>query len=180
MKKFPLLAVEDEKRLNDPELRADFFDRIFTLKRYYEAVAGKRSVAVLMEFHAKHKLLLMAHSEKHCREMGKILAQSNGRNIDMLCRKYESLLLKGLKCPTTVRKHVNVLHHILGYFRNLITADEKQTIIRIINQFAKGDVPLIVPLTLFRNYLRRYNNKYLSNQYYLNPHAIELAMKNHV
>jgi uncharacterized protein YbgA (DUF1722 family)/uncharacterized protein YbbK (DUF523 family) len=179
MKKFPLLPAEDEGRLNDPELRENFFERIFTLERYRKAVAGVKSIGVLTGFHARHKLLLMAHSEKYCREMGKMLAQSKGESVDELCRKYESSLLEGLKCMPTVKKHINVLQHMLGYFRKLITADEKQEMVTIIDQFANGDVPLIVPLTLFRHYLRKYNVKYLADQNYLNPYPLEFTLKNH-
>jgi uncharacterized protein YbgA (DUF1722 family)/uncharacterized protein YbbK (DUF523 family) len=179
MKKFPLLPVEDEGRLHDPELRENFFERIFSLSRYREAIAGARSVGVLTRFHAEHKLLLMAHSEKHCREMGKMLAISGGKSFCELRERYEALLLDGLKCTATVKKHVNVLQHMLGYFRKLITADEKQEVVSMIDQFAGGDLPLIVPLTLFRHYVRKYKVEYLAGQFYLNPHPLELTLKNH-
>ena len=180
MQKFPLLPVEDEGRLHDLEIRENFLDRIFTLWRYREAVSGARSSGVFIKFHAEHKLLLMSHSEKHCRQMGILLAQAPGRSsLNELSKKYEVLLLDGLKCMATVKKHVNVLQHMLGYFRELITADEKKEMLDIISQYAKSDLPLIVPLTLFRHYVRKYGVKYLADQYYLNPHPAELILKNH-
>jgi len=181
MKKFPLLPVEDEGRLHDPEIRENFLDRIFTLNRYREAVAGGRTSGGLMKFHAEHKLLLMAHSEKHCREMGRLLARSSeGLSLVGFRTKYETLLMNGLKCMGTVKKHVNVLQHMLGYFRKLISSDERQEMVDIINQYAKGNLPLIVPLTLFRHYVRKYKVGYLDGQYYLRPHPVEQMLKNHV
>ena len=176
---FPLLPVEDEGRLNDPELRGNFFERIFALERYREAIASTKSTGVLTQFHARHKLLLMAHSEKHCREMGRMLAQSNGRWNAELQGRYEAMLLDGLKCLATVKKHVNVLQHMLGYFKKLITPEEKQEMIEMIEQYANGEMPLIAPLTLFRHYVRKYKVVYLADQYYLNPHPLELALRNH-
>ncbi|MDD4871454.1 MAG: DUF523 and DUF1722 domain-containing protein [Kiritimatiellae bacterium] len=180
MRRFPLLPVEDEERLHDHELRENFFERIFTLARYRKVVACTKSVSALMQFHARHKLLLMAHSEKHCRDMGKLLAKSKGVGSDKVYWKYEVMLMEGLRYMTTVRKNVNVLHHMLGYFRKLMGVDEKREIRTDIDRFAKGDVPLIVPLALFRHYVRKYKVDYLADQYYLNPHPLEVAPKNHV
>jgi hypothetical protein len=41
MDRFPLLPVEDEGRLHDPELRENFIERIFALKRWREEVGKK-------------------------------------------------------------------------------------------------------------------------------------------
>ena len=89
------------------------------------------------------------------------------------------MLLDGLKCLATVKKHVNVLQHMLGYFKKLITPEEKQEMIEMIEQYANGEMPLIAPLTLFRHYVRKYKVVYLADQYYLNPHPLELALRNH-
>jgi len=177
MMRFPMLPVEDEERLHDPDIRENFIERIFTLDCYRRAVSGARTAGVLTVFHARHKLLLMAHSEKHCRAMGRLLAGKG--NLSEIRQDYQAMLMEGLKCKATVKKHVNVLQHILGYFRKLITPDEKREITGIIGQFAHEDVPLTMPLTLFRHYARKYKVEYLESQYYLNPQPVELALKKH-
>lgn len=44
----------------------------------------------------------------------------------------------------------------------------------------QGQVPLIVPITLVRHYVRRLAVPYLAGQIYLDPHPRELTLRNHV
>jgi hypothetical protein len=44
----------------------------------------------------------------------------------------------------------------------------------------KGLIPLIVPVTLFNHFVRKYQEPYLRRQFYLNPHPLELMLRNHV
>ncbi|NTU41817.1 MAG: YbgA family protein, partial [Nitrospirales bacterium] len=44
----------------------------------------------------------------------------------------------------------------------------------------RGLVPLIVPVTMLRHYVRKYDEPYLHSQHYLNPHPAELMLRNHV
>src|SRR4030066_444615 len=74
MKQFPLLPVEDEGRLHDPGLRENFIERIFALKRWREALNKEQSRRSLIDFHTRHKLLILAHSPKHYQTMGRLVA----------------------------------------------------------------------------------------------------------
>ena len=71
---FPLMPVEEEGRLNDPALRENFIDRVFAYHRWQEALAGSKSAGALVEFHTRHKYLLLAHSERHYRRLGRLVA----------------------------------------------------------------------------------------------------------
>lgn len=176
---FPLLPVEDEGRLNDPDLRENFIERVFTLHRYREHVRGAGSMGALMEFHARHKLLIMAHNQQAMREMGKLLAAGRRKEVTRVCGEYEAMLLRALQLRATPKKHTNVLQHMLGYFKSMLTPDEKQEMLEVIDTFHNGKVPLIVPVTLFKHYVRKYDVAYLKEQVYLNPHPIELKLRNH-
>jgi len=88
--------------------------------------------------------------------------------------------MKGLMLIATVRKNTNVLHHMTGYFKKQLHSDEKLELTEIINNYHNGHVPLIVPLTLLKHYVRKYNEPYLKRQHYLNPHPLELRLRNHV
>ncbi|MBN1556658.1 MAG: DUF523 and DUF1722 domain-containing protein [Lentisphaerae bacterium] len=179
MEHFPLLPAEDEGRLHDPGLRENFIERVFTLHRYREAVASARSVRPLTDFHAAHKLLLMAHSPAHLREMGRLLAQGKQTPLPRLRDAYEARLLEALKRHATVKKHVNVLQHLLGYFKKLLGADEKQEMLEVLDAYKRELVPLIVPVTLFNHYVRKYDVPYLAEQLYLRPYPLELKLRNH-
>ncbi|MEJ2057817.1 MAG: DUF523 and DUF1722 domain-containing protein [Desulfofustis sp.] len=175
---FPLLPTEEEGRLHDPLLRENFIEQIFVYRRWRDVVALPTS-AQLVHFHTTHKLLLMAHSEKHCREMGRLMAQAGTLEIDDLIERYQELLMAAMRLKPTVKKHVNVLMHMMGYFKKSISADEKQELLTIINQFHDGSVPLIVPVTLLNHYIRKYQEPYLLQQWYINPHPVELKLRNH-
>ena len=97
-----------------------------------------------------------------------------------LMQAYETILLEALRLKTTNRKNANVLQHMLGYFKKDLTADEKQELLEVIDRYRRQMLPLVVPLTLFRHFVRKYDQPYLMQQTYLNPHPVELQLHNHV
>jgi uncharacterized protein YbgA (DUF1722 family) len=177
---FPLLPVEDDGRLHDPKLRENFIESIFTLKRWRENKQGRRTLGRLVAFHTSNKLLLLSHSQIHYRTMGKLVAQGKTLPLNQLFMRYEALLLEALRLKTTVKKNVNVLQHMMGYFKKRLSQDEKKELLDIISDFHRGLIPLIVPVTLFNHYARKYREPYLSRQTYLNPHPTALKLRNHV
>ncbi|AOY58834.1 YbgA family protein [Desulfococcus multivorans] len=179
MSHFPLLPVEDDGRLNDPRLREHFIELIFVFKRLRELLAGERKMGALVDFHTRHKLLIMAHSPDHYRHMGKLVADGS-LTVSEKYDRYPTMIGEAMKFKTTVKKNVNVLQHIMGYFKKHISPDEKQEILEIFELYRDGHVPLIVPVTLLNHYVRKYDQPYLKLQYYLNPHPLELHLRNHV
>jgi uncharacterized protein YbgA (DUF1722 family) len=89
------------------------------------------------------------------------------------------MLQEVLRLKPTVKKHINVLQHMLGFFKKELSADEKQELLGIIDAYRVGNVPLIVPITLFNHFVRKYHQPYLMEQVYLNPHPIALKLRNH-
>jgi len=176
---FPLLPVEDEGRLHDPLLRENFIESIFVWKRWREMGEQNRSKGGLVDFHSRHKLLIMAHSPKQYQVLGQWVAQGKGVSLDDLLNQYQEMLSSALRQKPTNKKNANVLHHILGYFKKDLSADEKQEALEVIENYALGLVPLIVPVTLLNHYVRKYHQPYLRDQYYLNPHPLELQLRNH-
>jgi len=179
MKHFPRIPVEDEGRLHDPVLRENFIERIFVLKRWREVLLHK-SMGNLVEFHTRHKLLLLSHSTTHYRQMGKLVAEGKKIPIARLSDQYEEMLTDALKLKATPKKHINVLQHIMGYFKAQLSPDEKQELSEIFDQYVNDLVPLIVPITLLNHYVRKYQQPYLRDQIYLHPHPAELKLRNHV
>jgi len=180
MDHFSLLPVEDEGRLHDPELRENFIERIFTLKRWREVLGKKESRGNVVDFHTKHKLLILSHSPKHYQMMGKLVAQAKNLPLKELYREYQTLLMESLGLKTTPKKNANVLQHMMGYFKEQLSPDEKQELLEVIDLYRKEIIPLIVPITLINHYVRKYDQPYLKKQIYLNPHPLELQLRNHV
>ena len=180
MQHFPLLPVEEEGRLHDPVLRENFIERVFALARWRELLTGNVSLGAVLEFHTKHKLLILAHSTRHYQELGRLLAGTRKVEVQKLHESYQTLFVEALKLRATPKKNANVLMHMAGYFKNQLSSGEKAELLEIIELYRKEIVPLIVPITLVSHYVRKYNQAYLGEQYYLHPHPIELQLRNHV
>jgi uncharacterized protein YbgA (DUF1722 family) len=177
--KFPRIPVEEEGRLNDPNLRENFIEQIFTLKRWRETLKRNKSVGNLVDFHTRHKLLILSHSQTHYRALGKLVAQGKSLPMETLYDHYEQQLLESLNLKATVKKNSNVLLHLLGYFKKELSSDEKQEVLEIIDRYREGTMPLVVPITLINHFVRKYQQPYLLQQVYLNPHPLELKLRNH-
>jgi uncharacterized protein YbgA (DUF1722 family) len=85
-----------------------------------------------------------------------------------------------LKFQATVKKNVNVLNHMMGYFKKDLAVEEKQELMNVIEEYHAEVTPLIVPVTLIKHYVLKYDEPFLKRQYYLNPHPVELMLRNHV
>jgi len=179
MERFPRIPVEEEGRLHDPKLRENFIEHIFALRRWRATLDEGRRLGRLVSFHADEKLLLLSHSPQHYRLMGKLVAAGKQQAIERLYDQYEQLYMAALALKATPAKHVNVLQHILGYFKKELAADEKQEMLDVIGTYRRGHLPLIVPITLVNHYVRKYGQTYLARQTYLNPHPIALQLRNH-
>jgi uncharacterized protein YbgA (DUF1722 family)/uncharacterized protein YbbK (DUF523 family) len=180
MEHFPLLPVEDEGRLHDPKLRENFVERIFTLKRWRKVLTKKESRGNLVDFHTQHKLLILSHSPKHSQLMGKIVARAKDIPLKEIYQQYQTILMEALQLKTTPKKNANVLMHMMGYFKEELSSNEKKELLEVIDHYRQEYIPLIVPITLINHYVRKYDQSYLKQQIYLNPHPLELQLRNHV
>ncbi len=176
---FPLLPVEDEKRLRDPEVRENFIERIFTLRRWRQILAGKKNLGKIADFHTRHKLLILSHSPKHYQTMEKLVARMRELSLWRLYPGYQVCLTQSLKLKATRRKNVKALQHAVGYFKGQLSLDERRELLEGIDQYRKGTLPLMIPITLINHYARKYDTPCLKQQVYLNPHPLELRLRNH-
>ena len=177
---FPRLPLEEEGRLGDPSLRENFIERVFSYRRWKDFLACDPTLGRLVEFHTAHKLLMMAHSPATYRQMGVLVAHGKELAAPELFRRYEELLMQGLALHATTAKNTNVLQHIMGYFKKELAAAEKAELLEVISQYHDHLLPLIVPLTLLKHYVRKYDQVYLRGQIYLSPHPAQLMLRNHV
>ena len=172
--------MEEEGRLNDPDIRENFLERIFSYRRWKNFLAGTPTIGRLVAFHTGNKLLMMAHSPIIYREMGVLVAHGADLELVELLQRYERLFMKGLALHATVKKNTNVLQHIMGYFKQQLSAAEKAEMLEVIGQYHDRLLPLIVPMTLLRHYINKYDQLYLKGQVYLAPHPAQLMLRNHV
>lgn len=180
VKQFPLLPVEEEGRLADLPLRENFIERVFAVHSWKEFLKGYQGVGDLVAYHTTRKLQVMAHSPDHYRKMGRLVAGAKGMAAAQLLGAYVQLLMAALSLQATVKKNVNVLSHIMGYFKRELSREEKLELLEVIDHYHRGLLPLIVPVTLLKHYVSKYGQDYLARQSYLAPHPLELMLRNHV
>ena len=181
MDRFPLLPVEEEGRLHDPALRENFIERVFVFSRWRDWVKATPTRRALVDFHTRHKLLVMAHAPRDLTAMGRLVAGagSGAATFETVGQTYCQSLMVALRHQATPRRNTNVLHHAMGYLKRALPPDEKQELLERISQYHDGLIPLVVPIVLLQHYIRKYAVSYLANQVYFNPHPVELQLRNH-
>jgi uncharacterized protein YbgA (DUF1722 family)/uncharacterized protein YbbK (DUF523 family) len=176
---FPHLPVEEEGRLNDPRLRENFVTRVFSYQRWQQLTEHTISRAALLQFHAQHKLVLVAHSQVGTQRLGRLLAHPEQWADDQtLATAYLDGFTEVMRRTPTCRSHTNVLQHLVGYVSDHLDSGERAELTEMIDQYRRGILPLIVPVTLLRHYVRTFQVPYLLDQVYLTPHPHELMLLN--
>jgi uncharacterized protein YbgA (DUF1722 family)/uncharacterized protein YbbK (DUF523 family) len=180
LRRLPLLPVEEEGRLNDAPLRENFIERVFAYRRLRSFLAARWTVGDLVRFHTAEKLHLLAHEPKSYRALGQLVAKAKQLPRAEVESRYSETYMHSLRVPATKGKNANVLTHMAGYLKDLLGREEKAELHELIADYRRGLVPLVVPLTLLRHYVRRHGSAYLEGQAYLEPHPKELMLRNHV
>ena len=177
---FPNLPVEEEGRLSDPVLRENFIERVFAYQRLRRFFSPRWTVGGLVAFHTAQKMTLLSHSTTSYQRLGQLVAAAGRTAREALRSGYESQFMSTLRIPATTRRHTNVLMHMAGHLKKLLDPESKAELIATIDEYRRGLVPLIVPLTLLRHHIRVHEVTYLSGQTYLEPHPRELMLRNRV
>jgi uncharacterized protein YbgA (DUF1722 family)/uncharacterized protein YbbK (DUF523 family) len=178
--RFTFLPIEEEGRLFDPRLRENWVESVFAYRRLQDLWNSRWTVRSLVEFHTAHKLTILAHSPAAYRELGRIVAVAAGSPRPELRRLYHEKFMGALAVLATRGRHANVLQHMAGYVKKQLDEDSRRELAGLIDDYRLGEVPLIVPITLLKHYVRKYEIAYLAAQVYLNPHPKELSLRNHV
>lgn len=176
---YPNLPVEEEGRLCDPRLRENFVERVFAYRRLRSFFSDRWTLGGLVAFHTAHKLQLLAHSTSTHAELGRLVAGATTRSRPELRDRYAAQFMGALRIAATPRRHLNVLQHIVGYFKKQLDDASRRELLSLIEDYGSGLVPLVVPITLVRHYVRRFDVAYLKGQVYLEPHPKELMLRNH-
>ena len=178
VERFPHLPVEEEGRLSDPALRDNFVERVFAYWRLGRLFRGRWTPGALVRFHTAHKLMLMAHSPDAYRSIGRLVARVGTLSRADVERRYTEAFMSALAVVATRRRHVNVLQHMLGYFKDLLDRESRSELLGAIEEYRRELAPRIVPVTLMRHHVRAKRVAYLSGQLYLEPYPKELMLRN--
>ena len=168
---FPLLAVEDEGRLNDAGLREAFVERVFAAARLRFLLSREWEPRDLVAFHARHKLQLLAHDPDRYRFLGRVVA-SGGAAGD-----YRELFLAALAGRATRGRNANALLHAYSRIGRALAAPRRSDLVARIDAYRRGEVPLSVPVALLAHYASGGDLPWLAEQTFLAPFPAELRLR---
>jgi uncharacterized protein YbgA (DUF1722 family)/uncharacterized protein YbbK (DUF523 family) len=177
---YPNLPIEDEGRLCDARLRENWIQRVFAYHGLQQLWRPRWTIGELVAFHTRYKLVVMSHDEPAYRALGRLIAEAKTIARSELRERYDSQFMAALTKIATPRKNTNVLQHMCGFLKKKLDAASRQELAEQIEDYRTGLVPLIVPLTLIRHYVRLHKVENLANQVYLHPHPKQLSLLNHV
>ncbi|MEN5387363.1 DUF523 and DUF1722 domain-containing protein [Aliarcobacter skirrowii] len=175
--KMPNLPIEEEGRLNDAWLRENFLMQVYAYSDLKNLLEKEKRISNLVEFHTSYKYLIYSKSQNSYKLLGKIVANSEKKDIEELYKDYENEFLKAIATKSTLNKTYNILLHIFGYFKKHITKEEKVDILESMYDFKNRVIPLISVIKIFNIYINRFDIVYLKNQKFLNPYPSKLALR---
>jgi uncharacterized protein YbgA (DUF1722 family)/uncharacterized protein YbbK (DUF523 family) len=173
LEKYPYAAVATEARLTNFSIREHFLTRLFTLARFRK-IQSDFLIKNLVQFHAEHKLLLMAYSQKKLRLMGAITANRLKKPPNQVFSEYAACLFKALEKIPKFTSMINALMHILGYFSEELKPEEKRFFLNTLEEYRREQIPFSVPANILYSYVVRFSQSYLRQQVFFEPYPHEL------
>jgi uncharacterized protein YbgA (DUF1722 family) len=174
VKSFPDLAIEDEGRLRNFNIREHFLTKIYALASFRE-VRNSGDVSDLLRFQEINKFLLEAHSPKECKILEDIVGNHDDLDLSRQAGLYKEHLVKALKSPPRTASKANVLMHSLEYFQDHLTGEEKDHFLRSINSYKDKKIPYRALLAMMQSWAVRFGQDYIKNQTIFEPFPEELV-----
>ena len=165
--------------LCDRAIREHFIECLFAHRRLRQLLARPLRTPDLVRFHTRHKLLLLAHSPAAYAELGRLVAGARSASVAAAAADYRRIFMSAMSAMPSRGRHANVLQHIAGYFRPVLSSGARRDLAMTIEDYQRGLVPLVVPVRLLAHYARLHELRYLLEQFYLDPHPKELMPRNH-
>ncbi|MGM0397048.1 MAG: YbgA family protein [Bacillota bacterium] len=170
--KFPFSAIEEEGRLTNLAIREHYLTKLYTNMRFRQIKNGKHKD--LVDFHTRHKYILMAYSQKELKSMGKIVANHQNKKYEDLYEEYKDHLGSAMENAPKYTNNINTLMHIMGYFSDYLSKEEKAYVLDSFEKYKSKRAHLSVPVGILRGYAIKYNQDYILNQHIWDPFPEEL------
>ncbi len=154
-----------EADLESPARRDHWLTRVFALAELRELSADPPDAARLYDFHARWKMVLMAHSERTARRLGRFLAGTRGGRHAL--PRYRKAFLAGLAEPASAGTHHNALLHLAGHLRKPLDPAARDRLGGEIAAFLAGEIPLAAPVRSLAAWAKRLGVRSLADQAYL-------------
>jgi uncharacterized protein YbgA (DUF1722 family)/uncharacterized protein YbbK (DUF523 family) len=172
LKQYPDMPVEDEGRLRNFRIREHFLTKLYTYMRFRKMA---KQMKALVEFHTNHKLLFLAYNQSHCRELGRIVANHEKKDVDTVIQQYRQELNHIFQKIPKEGMIINTLLHAFGGFSKHLSSQERSFFINSIEEYRDERIPLDTLNHLIHSYAIRFNVKYLLNQVFIRPYPKKLV-----
>lgn len=176
--RYPLLPVEEEGRLNDDRLRENFIERVFFYDDWCRMMEAGLTPRSLIEFHTRHKFQILAHCQATYRRVGPLLADLKNPDLADVAQQYIEQVMPAMARQVSRGAHINSLQHLFGFYREQLSDVERSSAHDTLGAYGRGEVPLVVPMTLLRHMQRRFPSDYVGSQDYLEPYPDALGLRN--
>jgi uncharacterized protein YbgA (DUF1722 family)/uncharacterized protein YbbK (DUF523 family) len=172
----PQLPVTEAGQLNDNPIRENFITQIYAYHEWQQSVASNPTAETLVRFHHRYKLHLMAHSETIARQLGQLLSNLKGADLPLVSRQYIALFMQAMRRPAPRKRQVNVLVRLQRFLKKKMSRLEATELTSVIDYYRDGVVPLVVPMTLLRHFMSKYEVGCSSAVFA--PYPFELGLQN--
>ena len=162
----PFVPMIDEGRLRNRQMMWEFLTKVFM---FYRFTNSRSSIKNLIEFHTKHKYLIMSLSQKHLKTLGSIIASHNRGNFEDVVARYEEVFKDLMTKSFRKSNIVNVLIHIFGHFSENLSKREKAHFLKMVEKYREDKFELVGLIEVLRGYALRFEDEYILGQYFLEP-----------
>ena len=175
---FPNLPVEEEGRLRDPgcaRTSSSACSRMRACARCSAAASGA----------ARRRVPHRAQVAVDGALAGGLSRSRAARRgaLGLAARRVSPALCRGLHGRARAHRDARAQRQrapaLRGPLQAQLDTDSRTELAALIEDYRRGLVPLVVPITLIRHHARQHGVAYLAGQTYLEPHPKELMLRNH-
>lgn len=166
LENFPGTPYIDSGRILNKSLRENFLKSVYA---HYRFRTMEKTLAAFQDFHKKYKYILMDHSTINLKQLGQIVASANKETMIESLNNYYTLFFKTLALEATPKTRCNTLQHLMGYFKKNLESHEKTEVLTLLDDYRDDIISYDVLLKYFELLTKKYDESYLSTQYYFTP-----------
>jgi len=175
----PLLPVEEEDALDNPQRRDNFLCRVYVYRRWQDLQARGLCSAGLGAFHAVHESLVMAHSRAAFGRLEKLLSTATEPTLAETAAQYIQALMTTLARPARRSQHCTVLAQLAGELKPLLTPRQSALLAGTLAAYLAGNLALTEAIDTLRSHVDRHAQLGLGRQAYLYPYPDSLRPSNY-
>lgn len=136
---------------------------------FQKEVLAQPGYKALLDFHSRHKYLLMAHSQPAYKQLGHLLATASDQPLTTVLHDYWRTFEQACSKSASRGNHCNTLQHMFGYLKNDLNRAEKADFLAQLERYQRGEISLAPLRELLYEKIRHSSHDYLKRQAYFDP-----------